>query len=454
MVSLIKHIIFLIIPSSNNYLISLVPSIGSIDFIKTKENYNLTVENEVTSIDLSMETEDSNATVDINGNVSFTPKTVTIDNLVVGNNPVSIIVKAQDNSTRTYIVIIKRLERKASTDANLSSLNVEGYELDKKFSMDSLEYSIGKIPFSLETLTIHATPNMGTSQISYLVNGVKQSSNTVNIPKIEGKSAITVQVTAEDGTTIKNYKITYEKEASTNAYLSNILVSEGNLTFNKNTFLYTVNVDRTVSSIDITAITEDNTAIMKMNGTTYTSPHTLTLSPLMSGNTEVIILVTSENGTVLTYKINVNKEADPASTITSIQFGHTIMNNYIRTVKLNTTGQEMKNQLDNENEYLEIWDATETRKINDDEKLATGMIVKLVIDGVEKDRKYVVIKGDTSGDGEIDLFDAVKILNHYLSKTLLTGAYQEAAYVNDDTDIDLFDSVMILNHYLGRISLH
>ena len=82
------------------------------------------------------------------------------------------------------------------------------------------------------------------------------------------------------------------------------------------------------------------------------------------------------------------------------------------------------------------------------------MIVKLVIDGVEKDRKYVVIKGDTSGDGEIDLFDAVKILNHYLSKTLLTGAYQEAAYVNDDTDIDLFDSVMILNHYLGRISLH
>lgn len=448
------NISYNIIPSSNNYLISLAPSIGSIDFIKTKENYNLTVENEVTSIDLSMETEDSNATVDINGNVSFTPKTVTIDNLVVGNNPVSIIVKAQDNSTRTYIVIIKRLERKASTDANLSSLNVEGYELDKKFSMDSLEYSIGKIPFSLETLTIHATPNMGTSKISYLVNGVKQSSNTVNIPKIEGKSAITVQVTAEDGTTIKNYKITYETEASTNAYLSNILVSEGNLTFNKNTFLYTVNVDRTVSSIDITAITEDNTAIMKMNGTTYTSPHTLTLSPLMSGNTEVIILVTSENGTVLTYKINVNKEADPASTITSIQFGHTIMNNYIRTVKLNTTGQEMKNQLDNENEYLEIWDATETRKINDDEKLATGMIVKLVIDGVEKDRKYVVIKGDTSGDGEIDLFDAVKILNHYLSKTLLTGAYQEAAYVNDDTDIDLFDSVMILNHYLGRISLH
>lgn len=448
------NISYNIIPSSNNYLISLVPSIGSIDFIKTKGNYNLTVENEVTSIDLAIETEDPNATITVNGESSFTPKTITVSDLVVGNNPVSIIVKAQDNSIKTYNIIIKRLERQASSDANLSSLNVENYELDKKFNMDTLEYSIGKIPFGLETLTINATPNMGSSKISYLVNGVKQTSNVVNIPKIEGTSAITVQVTAEDGKTIKNYKITYEKEASTNAYLSNIIVSEGSLIFNKNTFLYTVNVGRTTSSIDITAITEDNTAIMKMNGTTYTSPHTLTLSPLLAGNTEVIILVTSENGTVLTYKVIVNKEADPASTITSINYGHTITNGYIRTVKLYTTGIQLKNQLDNENEYLEIWDAEETRKINDDENLATGMVVKLVIDGIERDRKYIVIKGDTSGDGDIDLFDAVKILNDYLSRTPLTGAYKEAAYVTDDDDIDLFDSVMILNHYLGRVSLY
>ena len=29
-----------------------------------------------------------------------------------------------------------------------------------------------------------------------------------------------------------------------------------------------------------------------------------------------------------------------------------------------------------------------------------------------------------------------------------------AEYVTDDDDIDLFDSVMILNHYLGRVSLY
>lgn len=446
---------YTVVPSSNAYLSNLVPSVGTIDFLKTTKNYELIVDNDVTSINLDITTEDENASITVNGESSFTPKTVTIEDLVVGNNNVSILVTAQDDTTKeTYNLVIKRLEPVASDDANLSNLSVEGYTLDKTFEMEVTEYSIGKIPFAQTELTINATPNMGSAKVNYLVNGVKQQGNIVTIPKVEGNGAIVVQVTAEDGKTIKNYKITYEKEASTNAFLSNIIVSSGELTFNKTTYDYTVNVDSSVSSIDVTAITEDKTAIMKMNKVTYSSPHTLTLSSLNSGKTEVVILVTAENGNVLTYKVTINKEIDVSTTITSEEYGHTIANDYIMTVKLPTTGIEMKNQLDNENEYLEIWTADESRKIEDTENLATGMIVKLMIKGQEKDRKIIVIKGDTSGDGEIDLFDAVKILNHYLAKTPLTNAYLEAAYVNDDADVDLFDSVMILNHYLGKISLH
>lgn len=448
------NISYNIVASDNSYLSKLVSSVGTIDFIKTNPNYNITVDNEITSVDLTLETEDKNATITVNGATSFTPKTVTISDLNIGNNSISILVTAQNATTRTYNLVIKRLDKQASNDAYLSSLSVDGYEFDKEFTMNQEEYSIGQIPFETDKLTVNATANMGTSKISYLVNGIKQDSNVVTIPKIEGTSAIVVQVTAEDGKTVKNYKITYTKTASTNAYLSNIIVSKGNLSFNKNTFAYTVNVDRTVSSIDVTAMTADSTAIMKINGVTYTSPHTITISPLDAGTTELIILNTAQNGTVLTYKVTIIKEADPASTITSNVFGHKIANGYIKTVKLGITGLDLKNQLDNENKYLEIWSSDETRKINDNDTLATGMIVKLIIDNEEKDRKYIVIKGDTSGDGEIDLFDAVKILNHYLVRTLLDGAYKEAAYVNDDTEIDLFDSVMILNHYLGRISLH
>ena len=78
------------------------------------------------------------------------------------------------------------------------------------------------------------------------------------------------------------------------------------------------------------------------------------------------------------------------------------------------------------------------------------MIVKLVINDTEKDRKTVVVKGDTNGDGEIGLLDAVLILNHYLGRDQLIGAYAVAGDVNEDAEIGLLDAVLILNHYLGR----
>ena len=133
---------------------------------------------------------------------------------------------------------------------------------------------------------------------------------------------------------------------------------------------------------------------------------------------------------------------------------HTINDEYIKTVRLYETGRELKDELDNDNAYLEIWTSDESRKVEDDEKLSTGMIVKLVINGVEKDRKIIVIRGDTSGDGEIDLLDAVKILNNALQKAMLDGAYKEAAFVNNDDEIDLLDAVMILNHCLQKQPLY
>lgn len=449
------HINYNMVNATNAYLSNITASEGTLEFLKTKTYYELTVDNSVKSIDFDITTEDSNATITVDGNVYFTPKVITVANLIEGDTSLEVLVTAQDGSTKkTYNILIHRLAKAASTDANLSSLSVTNYPFNKEFDMATTEYSIGTIPFGLAELEINATPNEGKSTISYFVNGVKQDSNVVSVPKVNGTGAITVQVVAEDGKTTKNYKINYQKAASSNAYLNNILVSSGNLEFNKNQFTYIVNVDKSVASINITAITEDNTAVLKIDGVTYTSPHTVTLSPLQAGDSEVTILVTAEDGTVLTYKVTIRKEEDPQSTITSKDYGHTILKEYIKTVKLGTTSLEIKDQLDNANEYLEVWTADESSMVGDSEKLATGMIVKLIIDGEEKDRKYVVIKGDTSGDGEIDLFDAVKILNHYLVHTPLVNAYQEAAYVNDDTDIDLFDSVLILNHYLGKIALH
>ena len=443
-----------IVKSSNAYLSNIIPSVGTINFNKNTEIYNLTVNNEITSIKLNITAEDENATITVNGNTYFTPKEIEINNLKVGTNTISILTTAQDGTTKkTYNVIVKRLSPVLSNDANLKSLSITDYNLDKTFNMNTTSYNIGTIPYRLEKLTINAAVNYSGATIEYYVDSVKQNSNVVSIPVKEGSKVITVKVIAEDGT-IKNYSVSYNKKASSNAYLSNISVSKGTLEFNKNKTTYNVKLDNDVNTIDLTATTEDSGALMSINGTNYTSPHTITISPINLGNTEITIVVTAENGNVLTYKVVLEKETTLDTSITSNNYGHEIKNNFIKTVKLNTTSLELKDQLDNDNKYLEIWSNDETRKIADDETLSTGMIVKLIINDKEVDRKYIVIKGDTNGDGEIDLFDAVKILNDYLERVSLEGAYREAAFVNDDEDIDLFDSVMILNHYLGRISLH
>ena len=441
-----------IVKSDNAYLSKLTPSLGKIDFNKTTFLYNINVENNIDKISFDIETEDKNASIKVLSENFFTPKTITVDNLKEGDTTLEIIVVAQNGNTKTYSVIIHRLGKELSSDANLSSLSVNGQTLDKEFNMNETEYSIGEIPYSLEKLTINATPNIDTSTLTYLVNGNKQSSNVVDIPKNNGNGAITVQVTAEDGKTVKNYKITYSKQASSNAYLSDLRVSSGELSFNKTKYSYIVNIDSDVNKVDLTSVLEDNKSNMKINGTTYTSPHTYTISPLEVGNTEVVILVTAEDGTFLTYKVTFVKKANISEVITSVKYGHTIANGYIKTVKVNTTAFELKDQLDNPNEYLEIVNSDETSVISDSDIVATGYIVKLMINGEEKDRKTIVIKGDVNGDGVIDISDSIGILGHYLngenSSKALTGAYFVAGDMVEDSEIDISDAISALQYYL------
>ena len=441
-----------IVKSDNAYLSKLTPSLGKIDFNKTTFLYNINVENNIDKISFDIETEDKNASIKVLSENFFTPKTITVDNLKEGDTTLEIIVVAQNGNTKTYSVIIHRLGKELSSDANLSSLSVNGQTLNKEFNMNETEYSIGEIPYSLEKLTINATPNIDTSTLTYLVNGNKQSSNVVDIPKNNGNGAITVQVTAEDGKTVKNYKITYSKQASSNAYLSDLRVSSGELGFNKTKYSYIVNIDSDVNKVDLTSVLEDNKSNMKINGITYTSPHTYTISPLEVGNTEVVILVTAEDGTFLTYKVTFVKKANISEVITSVKYGHTIANGYIKTVKVNTTALELKDQLDNPNEYLEIVNSDETSVISDSDIVATGYIVKLMINGEEKDRKTIVIKGDVNGDGVIDISDSIGILGHYLngenSSKALTGAYFVAGDMVEDSEIDISDAISALQYYL------
>lgn len=117
--------------SNNNYLKELTISNGKITFNKYTTEYATSVYYAVTKLDVTAVAEDSKATVVVNS-----------PNLNVGNNEVTIVVKAENGSTKTYKIIVTRLDAhvKMSDNNNISELKILGHEIG--FRSDKLEYDL------------------------------------------------------------------------------------------------------------------------------------------------------------------------------------------------------------------------------------------------------------------------------------------------------------------------
>ena len=95
-----------------------------------------------------------------------------------------------------------------------------------------------------------------------------------------------------------------QNNASSNAYLKTLRLNREGMTpvFNKNTLNYSITVDTSVNSIDVTVTPEDSNAKVNINGNTG----------LKSGNNKITIVVTAaDNKTKKTYTINVSKTNNP-----------------------------------------------------------------------------------------------------------------------------------------------
>lgn len=84
--------------------------------------------------------------------------------------------------------------------------------------------------------------------------------------------------------------------------------------------------------------------------------------------------------------------------------------------------------------------------------IATGD--KLVIDnGLESKSYDIIIKGDSSGDGDISILDLLSIQKKLLNVTDLTGAYFKAGDIDEDGEITILDLLKIQKHILGIIDI-
>jgi len=267
-------------------------------FNKDVLEYNVTVPYSVSSATITATPEDSTAKVTNTGSKNLTAAQV---------NSYTVTVTAQDGKTKkNYKVNITREKAPdvpKSSDNNLKSLGVSGYDIIPNFNKDTLDYNL-TIPNGATEVIVNATPNDGKSTIK--VEGNKDL-------KV-GNNTVTVTVTAEDGST-KVYTINVKREEKkeeppavekdNDATLKDIYIGGFTLnpTFNKDTNVYSINVGEAVGGLNVSATPSSDKAKVEVSGNTG----------WQYGMNHVTIVVTAENGNKNTYIINVNRKSPNAS---------------------------------------------------------------------------------------------------------------------------------------------
>lgn len=213
--------------SSNANLSSLSVSEGTLSpsFSAGTTSYSIgEVDFSVSKLNISYKTEDTKATVSISGN-----------NLAVGANTVSVVVKAENGTTKTYKIQVTRKQDPnyvASSNAALGGITISGGAISPGFSSEVTDYIV-YLPYEYVGKDFSVAGTAADTKALGVTGG------TIS-PLVEGVNTTSVVCKAEDGTE-KSYKITVVVMPQYNGVVPNI---EG--------------VDAEVDDTEIEASTEDD----------------------------------------------------------------------------------------------------------------------------------------------------------------------------------------------------
>ncbi|MDA9789952.1 cadherin-like beta sandwich domain-containing protein [Planktomarina temperata] len=290
--------------SSDATLSALSLSSGSLSpgFASGTLAYTASVANSVSSLIVTPTTNDANATATVNGASATTPVT-----LALGSNTVTVQVTVQDGvTTQSYTVAVTRA---ASSDATLSALALSQGSLSPSFTSGTLAYT-ASVAHSVSSLIV--TPTTNDANATATVNG---ASPATPVTLSAGSNTVTVQVTAQDGTT-QSYTVAVTRAASSDATLSALTLSQGSLSpsFASGTLAYTSSVPNSVSSLIVTPTTNDANATATVNGASAATPVTLAV-----GSNTVTVQVTAQDGTTIqSYTVAVTRAASSDATLSAL----------------------------------------------------------------------------------------------------------------------------------------
>ena len=207
-----------------------------------------------------------------------------------------------------------------SSDATLSGLTLSGIDFGT-FDSETLQYTV-QVGSHVDQTVVTVTRNH--SKATYLVKlgGVTETDGVVSLSA--GSSIITVEVTAEDGQTMRTYSVTVTRPVSDNAYLydltlSGIEIEHGSTFyppgFSALVFNYAPSVAHSLTETTVTPRVAHSfaTYVIKLDGVTDSDG----VIALSVGRNVITIEVTAEDGeTTKTYTITVTRAAAPLTDAT------------------------------------------------------------------------------------------------------------------------------------------
>jgi gliding motility-associated-like protein len=198
--------------SSNANLLALSISSGTLSpaFMAGTTGYTAAVSNGIKSIAVSPTIADTTATITVNGTAVISGSVSNAISLNVGSNTLNTVITAQDGTIQTYTITITRA---ASSNADLSAITISSGTLSPVFAAGTADYT-ASVGNAITSITV--MPAIADSTATVTVNGIAVTSGSASgaIPLNVGNNTLTTVITAQDGTTTKNYTIMLTRLAS------------------------------------------------------------------------------------------------------------------------------------------------------------------------------------------------------------------------------------------------
>lgn len=266
--------------STNDNLSNIVLSYGNLSptFSKDILNYNVEVPNNVESLTITATLEDKKAEFV----AGYGSRTV---NLNLGENIVLIRSQAEKGNTKTYTIKINRDYKGSNNYLKNISLSKGSINFDK----DVFEYKVN-VDYNTNEMFVSAIAEESTSTVEVIGNKDLTVGENIYLIKVvaENKSERIYKVIVnrlEEGIVLSN-----------NNYLANLSIKGHSIAFTKDKQEYNITLTNE-KSLDIKYEVEDEKSFVKIEG-----------NENLQNNSVIKIIVTSEDGSIRTYKLNILKE--------------------------------------------------------------------------------------------------------------------------------------------------